>query len=121
MLAPYEVDTVYASPLLRSYQTALIMAAPHGLEVRQCDAILEVDVGDWEGRSWDDIQQSDPEAYRFVAGKIGVAPEKILFFDDNGEKIEGARAAGLNAVQVRSPSDIEQALAGVGALNRGAG
>jgi len=67
------------------------------------------------------IRKPDPEAYRFVAGKIGVAPEKILFFDDTGENIEGARAAGLNAVQVRSPSDIEQALAGVGALNRGAG
>lgn len=64
------------------------------------------------------IRKPDLEAYRFVAGKIGVAPERILFFDDTGENIKGARAAGLNAVQVHSPSDVERALAGLDALSR---
>jgi putative hydrolase of the HAD superfamily len=46
-----------------------------------------------------------------VAERIGVAPSAILFFDDTAENVEGARAAGLQAVLVRSPQDVEQALA----------
>jgi FMN phosphatase YigB (HAD superfamily) len=35
----------------------------------------------------------------------------ILFFDDTMENIEGARAAGLKAIQVKEPSDVSRALA----------
>jgi broad specificity phosphatase PhoE len=97
LLARYEVAAVYASPLLRSRQTAEIMAAPHRLEVRQCDAILEVDVGDWEGRSWDDIQQSDPEAYR-------------RFMDDPGRH-PYAGGESFTQVQQRVVPGFEQLLA----------
>jgi broad specificity phosphatase PhoE len=64
LLADYEFSAVYASPLLRSRQTAEIIAAPHQLAVRQESGLIEVDVGDWEGRSWEQIQSSDAQAYR---------------------------------------------------------
>jgi broad specificity phosphatase PhoE len=54
----------YSSVLLRAVETAQIIAGPHGLEVTQLEAITEVDVGLWEGRSWTEIAQTDAEAYR---------------------------------------------------------
>jgi putative hydrolase of the HAD superfamily len=49
-------------------------------------------------------------AFEAVAREIGVPVERILFFDDTLENVEGARAAGLQAVQVRTPQDVEDAL-----------
>lgn len=74
LLVAYEIDAVYASPLLRSRQTAEIVAAPHGLNVDQLDEIIEVDVGDWEGRSWDEIERTDCEAYRLFMEDPGSHP-----------------------------------------------
>lgn len=62
------------------------------------------------------MRKPDPAAFLRVAEQIGVAPEGILFFDDTLENIAGARRAGLCAVHVRSTSDVERALAGIGAL-----
>ena len=37
---------------------------PHGLDVKIVDSLIEVDVGDWEGRSWKEISVSEPVQYR---------------------------------------------------------
>ena len=49
-------------------------------------------------------------AFDAVAGKTGVRLQSMLFFDDTLENVEGARAAGLQAVHVRESSDVVQAL-----------
>ena len=56
------------------------------------------------------LRKPDREAFEFVAREIGVAPGRILFFDDTAPNIEGARAAGLQAVHVRSPEDVADAV-----------
>ncbi|MEJ8858447.1 HAD family phosphatase [Variovorax robiniae] len=60
-----------------------------------------------------EIGMRKPEAAAFahIADAIGVAPSNILFFDDLVENVVGAVAAGLQAVQVRSPADVREALA----------
>ncbi len=50
-------------------------------------------------------------AFEAIAAEIGVRQEKIVFFDDTPENVEGARAAGLRAVHVRSLDDIRNAVA----------
>jgi HAD superfamily hydrolase (TIGR01509 family) len=60
------------------------------------------------------LRKPDAAAYDHVAKAIGVAPERIVFFDDLAENIEGARAYGLNAVHVTSSGDVAQALAALG-------
>ena len=50
------------------------------------------------------------EAFEHISREIGVAPGKILFFDDTLENVEGARKAGLQAVHVKSPQDVANAL-----------
>lgn len=49
---------------MRARETAEAIATPHGLGVITVDDLVEVDVGIWEGRSWSEIEESDPEAYR---------------------------------------------------------
>ena len=56
------------------------------------------------------LRKPDAEAFHYVAREIGVAPGRILFFDDTAHNVEGARAAGLQAVHVRSPEDVLRAV-----------
>jgi HAD superfamily hydrolase (TIGR01509 family) len=39
----------------------------------------------------------DPEAFRRLARRLGVAPERLLFFDDGARYVAGAREAGVEA------------------------
>ena len=71
-LAESPIDAVYASPLLRARQTAEAIAAPHQLPVQTVDDLIEVDVGDWEGRPWDEIQRTNPEEYRLFMSDASV-------------------------------------------------
>ena len=64
VLAQESIAACYASPLRRAMQTAGAVAKEHGLEVNPVDALVECDVGNWEGRDWGEIERSEPEAYR---------------------------------------------------------
>lgn len=50
-------------------------------------------------------------AFEYISRDIGVPLERILFFDDTAENVEGARAAGMQAVLVREPHDVVRAVA----------
>lgn len=56
------------------------------------------------------LRKPDRAAFDHVAKEIGVAPGRILFFDDTAENVSGAEAAGLKAVLVRSSEDVAAAL-----------
>lgn len=60
------------------------------------------------------LRKPDAAAYDHVVKAIGVPASRILFFDDTAANIDGARAHGLQAVQVRSTDDVAQALAALG-------
>lgn len=55
------IDTVVASPMRRALDTAAPLAKAHGLDVDIRPGFREMEFGDWEGRSWQDIEQGDPE------------------------------------------------------------
>ncbi|MDM0117412.1 HAD family phosphatase [Variovorax sp. J22R133] len=65
-----------------------------------------------------DIGMRKPEraAFEFVCKQINLPPGAVLFFDDLEQNVEGAIAAGLQAVCVRSPADVHEALARLGCL-----
>ena len=60
------------------------------------------------------LRKPDAAAYDHVVKAIGAPAERIVFFDDLAENIEGARARGLTAVHVTSPDDVAGALAALG-------
>lgn len=57
------------------------------------------------------LTKPDAAAYAHVVKAIGVPAERIVFFDDLIENIEGARKSGLTAVHVTSTGDVAKALA----------
>ena len=65
-----------------------------------------------------DIGFRKPErrAFEHIASEINTPPGAILFFDDLVDNVTGARAAGLQAVFVRSPADVRVALAALGCM-----
>jgi putative hydrolase of the HAD superfamily len=60
------------------------------------------------------LRKPDAATYDHVVKEIGVPAERIVFFDDVMENIEGARARGLLAVHVTSTCDLADALAALG-------
>jgi putative hydrolase of the HAD superfamily len=60
------------------------------------------------------LRKPDAAAYDHVVKAIGVPAQRIVFFDDLPENIEGARARGLTAVHVTSPDDVAHALDALG-------
>jgi len=56
-------------------------------------------------------RKPDAAAFEFVSRMIGTPPERIVFFDDVPENVDGARSCGLQAVHVTKPSDVEKAVA----------
>ena len=73
-LAECALDAVYSSPLLRARQTAEAIAKPHGLTTQIVDDLIEVDVGVWEDRSWEEIQNTDAAAYQAFMTDAAVNP-----------------------------------------------
>ncbi|WP_369723444.1 HAD family hydrolase [Bradyrhizobium sp. LLZ17] len=60
------------------------------------------------------LRKPDAEAFDHVVAAIGVPAQRIVFFDDLAENVEGARARGLTAVHVTSPLDVGDALKALG-------
>jgi putative hydrolase of the HAD superfamily len=60
------------------------------------------------------LRKPDAGAYDHVVKEIGMPAERIVFFDDSIENIEGARARGLQAVHVTSTRDVAAALTALG-------
>jgi broad specificity phosphatase PhoE len=62
-LAIRPVDCIYSSPLRRALQTAEIISEPQGIAPTTVEALTECDVGEWEGRSWEEIEAAEPEEF----------------------------------------------------------
>lgn len=58
------IDHVYCSPMTRARETALAVSQLFGLKPQEIPEVHECDVGLWEGKSWDLIEQEFPKAYR---------------------------------------------------------
>ena len=62
------------------------------------------------------LRKPERAAFEIVTREIDVEPASVLFFDDLLENVEGARAAGLQAVHVRDIEDIRRALSAIPAI-----
>ena len=78
-----EIGTVYASDLRRASATGTAIATTFGVDCRIRSALREVDFGQWEGITWEEIERRD-EAYarRWIAEYPRLpAPEGESFGD----------------------------------------
>src|SRR3989338_7834443 len=73
-LAAVPLVGVYASDLVRSRQSAEILARPHGLAPRIIPALREMAMGRWEGLTADEISAREPDAFKGWMARIGEFP-----------------------------------------------
>ena len=77
------IATVISSPLGRALDTARASAeALGGLDVRVDDDLIETDFGDWEGLTFSEAAQRDPELHRRWLGDTSVRPPGGESFDE---------------------------------------
>jgi len=55
-------------------------------------------------------RKPDPEAFRRLAGRLGVPPAGVLLFDDNADYVAGARAAGIEAHRFEGAAGVLERL-----------
>lgn len=63
-LAPLEITAVYASPLQRALDTARPLAQARALSVTPFQGLLDIDYGQWSGKSHIEVAGQWPELYR---------------------------------------------------------
>ena len=68
------IDQVISSPLLRTRQTAAAVAETLRLPVTTEDGLAETDFGRWDGYTFGEIRQSEPEALQRWLSDPGMAP-----------------------------------------------
>lgn len=59
-LAAFPVAKVYCSPLRRGRATAEIIAARLGVPLEVDDGLIEADVGEWSGLTWEEVERRWP-------------------------------------------------------------
>ena len=67
------VDRIYSSPSSRAYHTVLPTAAALNLPVECVDELKEINVGNWSGRTFEEIEKSEPEKFRLFRENVGLA------------------------------------------------
>ncbi len=63
-LAHLPISAVYSSPLKRAMETGIAVAQAHAVSCQSIEELIEVDVGRWRDRHWEEIAENEPEAYK---------------------------------------------------------
>jgi broad specificity phosphatase PhoE len=63
-LAGMQIDAIYTSDLVRARETAEIVAARTGAPVVPLSELREIDVGEWQGLTWPEIEERYPDGVR---------------------------------------------------------
>lgn len=85
------VDAVVTSPLQRAYDTAAAAAKALGLEVVVDDDLIETDFGAWEGLTFVEASQRDPELHRQWLRDTSVTPPGGESFDNVAQRVHRAQ------------------------------
>jgi len=80
-LSETDIAAVYSSDLKRAYDTAMVIAKDHGVEVTVDRDFREIDQGEWEGLTVDEIRAGWPDlwgpARHFNARPGGETPHQV--------------------------------------------
>jgi alpha-ribazole phosphatase/probable phosphoglycerate mutase len=91
-LAQVGLTAVYTSPRRRSLQTAGALGRVHGLVPIVDERLSEIDFGDFEGRTYEEIEREHPSLFR----RWMETPTEVEF--PNGESYERFKARALLAL-----------------------
>ena len=85
----FEPTHIYASPLSRTYETAHIVSTGWDRAIVRRDDLIEIDVGVFSGKTWDEIVQEFPDLAREFAETR------------NWDRVPGAETLGASRERAR--------------------
>jgi probable phosphoglycerate mutase len=86
-----DIAAVVASPLTRTVQTGRAVADAVGVELTTHDGLIETDFGAWEGLTFREAAERDPELHRRWLGDTSVAPPDGESFDAVHRRVRRGR------------------------------
>ncbi len=89
-LGDQPIKSVTTSPLERTLETAQPIAAAHQLEMQLSDALLEIDFGDWSGKTFETLKG------QALWKQVQEHPSSVRF--PNGESFKEAQARGVREI-----------------------
>jgi probable phosphoglycerate mutase len=110
----WPVEAVYASPMQRAMQTAEAIAEAHGLTAQSFEGLLDIDYGEWQGHSPDEVSKRYPDLLRAWKEE----PQTVRI--PGGEGLDDVRervTSGLDEVLARHPGQTV-AMVGHTVVNR---
>ncbi|MFD0419454.1 bifunctional RNase H/acid phosphatase [Streptomyces sp. NPDC127108] len=96
------VQAVVSSPLLRCQETARTVAARLGLDVHLEEGLRETDFGDWEGLTFAEVRERQPDELTAWLASPDVAPPGGESFAEVTTRVEAARERLLAAYAGRT-------------------
>jgi len=81
-----KIDVVYSSPLKRAVATAEAIAVRHGLKVNIVSNLNDIDCGEWQGLTVEEVKEKYPELYQDWLD----TPEQVRL--PGGESLEDVRS-----------------------------
>lgn len=91
-LKKFDLSAIYASPRIRAAESAKLAAQEFGLNVAVENRFAEIDFGDFEGATYDDVKKRFPEIYDLWMTR----PTEVEF--PNGESFPAMRRRVLEAI-----------------------
>ncbi|MEU5405589.1 bifunctional RNase H/acid phosphatase [Nocardia asteroides] len=91
LAAKGDIAAVVTSPLQRARATAEAAAAALDVPLRVLDGLIETDFGDWEGLTFAEAVQRDPQLHADWLGDPSIPAPGGESFDQVRERIEGVR------------------------------
>ncbi|KJK47134.1 acid phosphatase [Lentzea aerocolonigenes] len=85
------VEAIISSPLQRATQTAQALASKTGLEVVTHQGLIETDFGTWEGLTFAEAAEQDPEIHRRWLSDTSQKPPGGESFDEVHARVRKAR------------------------------
>ena len=113
-LADEEIDHVVSSPMSRAKDTALTLAAPHGLGVTLDVDLVEFDWGEWTGRPLDDALERQVSTIR-DRWRLG---ETNLTTPSGESPLTAAHRARRSLVRLRDSGALAPLIVAHGRFNR---
>ena len=90
-LASLPITAVHTSPIVRTRETAAILARPHDLHPVVAEGLIEVDYGDWTDRPLKELREEP------LWRTIQSAPSRVRF--PGGGTIRGMQAAAIEGLE----------------------
>jgi broad specificity phosphatase PhoE len=96
LLAEYlhdvKIEAVYSSPLKRALRTAGMIAGGHRLEVKIAPGLIDIDFGDWQGLSHQEVKDRYQELYTEWVNH----PDKVKM--PAGEDLKNVRERAIGVI-----------------------